>query len=159
MLVSSALHTLAPPLTTTCPATSDPTAKIRMANPEYFEGQSTTVNTFMYSCVNIFLAQLTLYAMVETCVHFALSFIRGDAMRWKNVFFKEMADANFKFDSWRTFEECLRDTFANPHIIDEAQCMIRSIHQGHHPAEEFFVEFEDLCTESGFNEAAVIFYL
>ena len=60
---------------------------------------------------------------------------------------------------WNDFERQLWLNFGNKHLVEEAQCGLHNIHQGSCTVEEFFIAFEDLKAEAGFNDAAVIFEL
>ncbi|KAF8156340.1 hypothetical protein BJ912DRAFT_937116 [Pholiota molesta] len=121
------------------PAHNPSALKIRMANPDQFDGSPRMMESFINSCVNIFMAQPSLYNNVESRVRFALSFMKGDTLRWRDARFKDIKEGTYTFTTWEAFEEQLRDSFGNPH--------------------NFFIEFEDLKAEAGFNDAAMVFEL
>lgn len=140
--------------------TLNPTAlKIRMADPDQFDGSPRMTESFINSCVNIFMAQPLLYTSVESRVRFALSFMKGDSLHWHDARFKEIKEGTYIFTTWDDFEDQLRDSFGNPHLVEDAQRKLHTIEQGRRNAEDFFIEFEDLKAEAGFNDAAVIFEL
>jgi hypothetical protein len=141
------------------PAPNPATLKIRMADPDQFDGSPRTTESFVNSCVNIFMAQPLLYTTVESRVRFALGFMKGDALRWRDALLKDIKDGTYVFSTWEAFEERLRDSFGNPHSVEDAQRKLHTIEQGRRTAEDFFIEFEDLKAEAGFNDAAVIFEL
>lgn len=116
-------------------------------------------DTFINSCVNIFMAQPLLYSSVESRVRFALSFMKGDALRWRDAFFKDIGTGVYVFTTWEDFTDRLQASFGNPFRVDEAQRKLHTIEQGQRSAEVFFIEFEDLKAESGFCDASIIFEL
>jgi hypothetical protein len=140
-------------------ATTAIPAKIRMADPEPFTGLPRTTDSFLNSCVNIFMAQPLQYPSVESRVRFALSFIRGDATRWRDGMFKDIGNGDYLFTSWDDFTDRLRESFGDPFRVEDAQRKMHTIEQGRRTAEEFFIEFEDLKSEAGFCDASVIFNL
>lgn len=142
------------------PSTSSGAPKIRMAHPDAFDGTPKTVETFINSCVNIFMAQPTVYPNAESCVRFALGFVKGgSATRWRDGLFNDIASGAYVFTSWDEFADRLRSNFGNPHATEDAQRQLKSIRQNRRTAQDFFIEFEELKGESGFCDAAVVFDL
>lgn len=134
--------------------------KIRMADPDIFDRSSKMVETFINSCVNNFMAQPAVYPSPESRVRYALGFIKGgSATRWRDGLFLDIAAGSYVFTSWEDFACRLRATFGNPHAVEDAQRLIKSVRQGRRTAQDFFIEFEELRTESRFCDAAVIFDL
>ena len=134
--------------------------KIRMADPDVFDGSSKTVETFINSCINNFMAQPTVYPSAESRVRYALGFVKGgSATQWRDGLFMDIASGAYVFTTWEESAGRLRATFGNPHAIEDAQRQIKTIRQGRRTAQEFFIEFEELRAESRFCDTAIIFDL
>jgi hypothetical protein len=133
--------------------------KMRLYDPKPFDGSPKNTDSFINSCVNIFMAQPDLYADAESQVQFALSFFKLKAIRWRDALFHDLKNGDYIITTWTDFKDHLRESFGNPHLVDEAQCNICMIVQGSWMAEDFFIAFEDLKAECGFDNMSVIFQL
>jgi hypothetical protein len=131
-----------------------------MADPEPFDGKAKNIESFINSCVNIFEAQPSQFTDNAARCRFALGFMKGDsAIRWRDLLFKELKEGTYVFSTWDEFEQRLRTNFGDPLRSAEAQRQISRIKQGSRTAQEFFIDFENLRAESGFNDAGVVFAL
>ena len=134
-------------------------SKMRLNDPDPFDGLPKNTESFINSCVNIFMAQPQLYSDAESQVRFALSFLKSGALKWRDGMLRDIKNGAYVITDWNDFEQQLRLNFGNKHLVEEAQRALHNIHQGSRTAEEFFIAFEDLKAEAGFNDAAVIFQL
>ena len=134
-------------------------SKMRLNDPDPFDGLPKNTESFINSCVNIFMAQPQLYSDAESQVRFALSFLKSGALKWCDGMLRDIKNGVYVITDWNDFERQLRLNFGNKHLVEEAQRGLHNIHQGSRTAEEFFIAFEDLKAEAGFNDAAVIFKL
>jgi hypothetical protein len=134
-------------------------SKMRLKDPDTFDGSPRSCESFINSCVNIFLAQPHVYPDAATQVRFALSFLSGNATRWRDAMHRDLRLGSYVITSWGDFEQRFRMSFDNPHRVDEAKRKLHHIVQGHRTAEDFFLEFEDLRAEAGFCDSSVIFQL
>jgi len=132
---------------------------MRLNDPDPFDGLPKNTESFINSCVNIFMAQPQLYLDAESQVRFALSFLKSGALKWRDGMLRDIKNGVYVITDWNDFERQLRLNFGNKHLVEEAQRGLHNIHQGSHTAEEFFIAFEDLKAEAGFNDTAVIFEL
>ena len=85
VLTSQATRTPAAAPTTTAAAALS--SKMHLNDPDPFDGSPKNTETFINSCVNIFLAQPLLYADSESQVCFTLSFLKSGAIRWHDTMF------------------------------------------------------------------------
>jgi hypothetical protein len=134
-------------------------SKMRLNDPDPFDGLPKNTESFINSCVNIFMAQPQLYSDAESQVRFALSFLKSGALKWRDGMLRDIKNGAYVITDWNDFERQLWLNFGNKHLVEEAQRGLHNIHQGSRTAEEFFIAFEDLKAEAGFNDAAVIFEL
>jgi len=134
-------------------------AKMRLNDPDPFDGLPKNTESFINSCVNIFMAQPQLYSDPESQVRFALSFLKSGALKWRDSMLRDIKNGTYTITDWNDFERLLRLNFGNKHRAEEAQRGLHEIKQGSRTAEEFFIAFEDLKAEAGFNDTAVIFEL
>jgi hypothetical protein len=132
---------------------------MRLSDPDPFDGSPKNTETFINSCVNIFMAQPLLYEDAESQVRFALSFLKSGATRWRDSFLRDIKNGTYVITDWEDFENHLRQSFGNPHHADEARQEIHEIKQGSCTAEDFFIAFEDLRAEADFCDNAIIFQL
>ena len=134
-------------------------SKMHLNDPDLFDGLPKNTESFINSCVNIFMAQPQLYSDAESQVCFALSFLKSGALKWHDGMLRDIKNGVYVITDWNDFEWQLRLNFGNKHLVEEAQCSLHNIHQGSRTTKEFFIVFEDLKAEAGFNDAAVIFEL
>ena len=132
---------------------------MRLNDPDPFDGLPKNTESFINSCVNIFMAQPQLYSDAESQVRFALSFLKSGALKWRDGMLHDIKNGTYVITDWNDFEQQLWQNFGNKHLVEEAQRGLHNIHQGSRMAEEFFIAFEDLKAEAGFNDAAIIFQL
>jgi hypothetical protein len=161
-MFATALATRAAPAsaaTGAAPPSSNLESKMRLKDPDTFDGSPRSCESFLNSCINIFLAQPRVYPDAATQVRFALSFLTGNATRWRDAIYRDLRLGSYVITTWEDFEHRFRMSFDNPHCVDEAQQKLHHIVQGHRTAEEFFLEFEDLRAEAGFCDSSVIFQL
>lgn len=97
--------TSAPPAAKSSLSSVDHTSKLCMSNPNNFSGNIKTMETFINSCVNIFMAQPLVYLSVETQVHYALSFVKGNVIHWCDALFAEIVTKSYQFDTWSCFTD------------------------------------------------------
>jgi len=134
-------------------------SKMHLNDPDPFDGLPKNTESFINSCVNIFMAQPQLYSDPESQVRFALSFLKSGALKWRNSMLCDVKNGTYVITDWNDFEQQIWQNFGNKHLVDEAQCGLHNIHQGSRTAEEFFIVFEDLKAKTGFNDATIIFQL
>jgi hypothetical protein len=134
-------------------------SKMRLKDPDTFDGSPRSCKSFINSCVNIFLAQPRVYPDTGTQICFALSFLSGNATRWRDAIYRDLRMGSYVITTWDDFEQRFHMSFDNPHRVDEAKRRLHHVVQGHRTAEEFFLEFEDLRAEAGFCDSSVIFQL
>ncbi|KDR72163.1 hypothetical protein GALMADRAFT_143477 [Galerina marginata CBS 339.88] len=133
--------------------------KMRMNDPDAFGGSPKNTDSFLNSCLNIFIAQPSVYRTDESKIRFALSFFKSGSLNWRDAVIRDMNDPLYVMPSWSDFEDSVRDSFGNPHRVENAQRELHQIVQGDRTAEEFFIAFEDLKHVAGFCDMAVIFQL
>jgi len=134
-------------------------SKMCLNDLDPFNGLPKDTESFINSCINIFMAQPQLYSDAESQVHFALSFLKTGALKWHDGMFHDIKNSTYIITDWNDFEQQLQLNFGNKHLTEEAQCGLHNIKQGLHTAEEFFIAFEDPKAEARFNDAAIIFQL
>jgi len=157
-MFATALATRAAPTGAATPSSSLE-SKMRLKDPDTFDGSPRSCESFLNSCINIFLAQPRVYPDAATQVRFALSFLTGNATRWRDAIYRDLRLGSYVITTWGDFEHRFRMSFDNPHHVDEAQQKLHHIIQGHRTAEEFFLEFKDLHAEAGFCDSSMIFQL
>ncbi|PPQ84232.1 hypothetical protein CVT26_013080, partial [Gymnopilus dilepis] len=135
-LAASVRPTAVPPA---APAVPVPTAsKMKLADPDRFEGDPQDIERFLNSVTNIFMAQPA-------------------AARWSDNLYRDLREGRFTFTTWEAFEDRFRETFGNPYAKKEAQQKLMSIIQGQQSAEDFFIEFDNLRHEADMGEEASVF--
>jgi len=136
-------------------------SKMRLSDPDPFDGSPKHTESFINSCVNIFMAQPLLYANAESQIRFALSFFKAgtSAIRWRDGLLRDIKTGHYVITDWEDFEDHLRQSFGNPHRAHEARRALHLITQGNRTAEDFFIAFEELKADAGFCDAAIIFQL
>jgi hypothetical protein len=72
---------------------------------------------------------------------------------------RDINDGNYDFSSWNTFEHRFRETFGNPHLVDEARRKLWTVRQGSRTSEDFFLEFEEIRLEADICENSVVMFL
>lgn len=142
-----------------CNASDYSCSKMHLNDPDPFDGLPKNTESFINSCINIFMAQPQLYSDAESQVHFALSFLKSGALKWCDSMLRDIKNSVYVITDWNDFEQQLWLNFGNKHLVEEAQRALHNIHQGSRTAKEFFIAFEDLKAEARFNDAAVIFQL
>ncbi|KAF8148576.1 hypothetical protein B0H34DRAFT_679602 [Crassisporium funariophilum] len=120
---------------------TNPTHKMRMNNPDVFDGLPKNTDSFLNSCINIFTAQPSVYRTGKSKIRFALSLFKSGSINWRNSVICDMNDPFYTMPSWSEFK--------NSHKLHQ-------IVQGDRMAEEFFIAFEDLKHVAGFCDASQI---
>ena len=143
--------------TITAPTTSQ--SKMRLSEPDAFDGSTKNAESFINSCVNTFMAQPQVYATPESQVRFALSFLKGGATKWRDALLRDLNRGAWLITTWNDFEDRFRRSFGNPHRVQEAQRALHHINQNQRTAEDFFITFEDIVADAGFCDATVVFQL
>ncbi|KDR70671.1 hypothetical protein GALMADRAFT_144566 [Galerina marginata CBS 339.88] len=133
--------------------------KMRMNDPDVFDGSPKSTDSFLNSCLNLFVAQPSVYCSDESKIRFALSFFKFGSINWRDAVIRDMNDPLYAMPSWSEFEDSVRDSFGNPHRVENAQRELHQIVQGNRTAEEFFIAFEDLKHVAGFCDMSIIFQL
>lgn len=135
--------------------------KIRMADPPYFDGSIKETENFLSSLANIFDSQPGTFSTDESKIRYSLTFLSGGASNWRKLFLRDVRDGYFDLSgsSWSPFEARFRETFSNPHLVDEARRKLWNVRQNARTTEEFFLEFEELRLEAGICENSVIMFL
>ena len=133
--------------------------KVRMADPPTFDGSIKETENFLSSLENIFDSQPGSFPSVESKIRYSLTFLSGGASNWRKLLLRDINEGNFLFTTWGAFEKRFRDTFGNPHQIDEARRKLWTIRQGTKTSEEFFLEFEDLRLEADICENSLVMFL
>lgn len=113
----------------------------------------------MSSLSNIFDSQLTSFPTSESKIRYTLTFLTGNASNWRKLLLKDVTNGHFSFNSWDSFEKRFRDTFGNPHLVEEAHRKLWTIKQGQRTSEDFFLKFEEIRLEAGLCEQSLIMFL
>ena len=133
--------------------------KVRMADPPTFSGSLKETDNFLSSLENIFDSQPNSFPTDESRIRYALTFLSGGASNWRKLLLREVSDGSFSLNSWFSFEKRFRESFGNPHLVEEARRKLWTIRQGQRTSEEFFLEFEELRLESDICENSLIMFL
>lgn len=141
------------------PSISQTGPKVRMADPPTFDGSIKETENFLSSLENIFDSQPTSFPSVESKIRYSLTFLTGGASNWRKLLLRDINDGNFLFTTWDAFETRFRDTFGNPHQIDEARRKLWTIRQNSRTSEDFFLEFEEIRLEANICENSVVMFL
>ena len=133
--------------------------KVRMPDPPSFDGSIKETENFLGSLENIFASQPQSFPSVESKVRYALTFLTGGASNWRKLLLRDISNGYFDFSSWKAFEERFRETFGNPHLVEEARRKLWTIRQGSRTSEDFFLEFEAIRLEADICENSLIMFL
>jgi hypothetical protein len=88
-MFATALATRAAPAGAAAPS-SNLESKMRLKDPDTFDGSPRSCESFLNSCINIFLAQPQVYPDAATQVRFALLFLTGNATRWRDAIYRDL---------------------------------------------------------------------
>ena len=132
-----------------------------MLDPPVFDGSIKEMENFLTSLDNIFVSQPSSFPTHESKKRYSLTFLTGGASNWQKLFLRDVSDGYFNLSgtSWPAFERRFRESFGNPHLVNEARRKLWTIRQGTRTSEEFFLEFEELRLESDICENSVIMFL
>jgi hypothetical protein len=133
--------------------------KVRMADPPSFDGSIKETENFLSSLANIFDSQPSSFPTPESKIRYSLTFLTGGASNWRKLLLRDNSDGYFDFSSWPAFVDRFRETFGNPHLVDEARRKLWTIRQGSRTSEDFFLEFEEIRLEANICENSVIMFL
>ena len=147
------------PTTPAVTASTTSQSKMCLSKPDAFDGSLKNTESFINSCVNIFMAQPQVYASPESQVHFALSFLKGGATKWCNALLRDLNRGAWLITTWADFEEHFCHSFGNPHCVQEAQRALHHINQNQCTAEDFFIAFKDIIADARFCDTTVVFQL
>jgi hypothetical protein len=133
--------------------------KVRMADPPFFDGSIKDTENFLSSLSNIFASQPSTFPNPESKIRYTLTFLTGGASNWRKLLLRDINDGFFDLSSWDAFETRFRETFGNPHLVDEARRKLWTIRQHSHTSEDFFLEFEEIRLEANICENSVVMFL
>ena len=135
--------------------------KVRMADPPSFDGSIKETENFLSSLANIFASQPSTFPTDESKIRYSLTFLTSGASNWRKLLLRDISDGYFDLSkgSWSTFEKRFRETFGNPHLVDEARRKLFTIRQNSQTSGDFFLEFEETRIEAGICENSVIMFL
>ncbi|KDR67893.1 hypothetical protein GALMADRAFT_146884 [Galerina marginata CBS 339.88] len=100
------------------PAHAPVSTKMRMNDPDAFDGSPKNTDSFLNSCLNIFVAQPSVYRTDESKIRFALSFFKSGSINWRDAVIRDMNNPLYAMPSWSEFEDSVRDSFGNPHRVE-----------------------------------------
>ena len=112
-------------------------SKMHLNDLDLFDGLPKNTESFINSCVNIFMAQPQLYLDTESQVCFPLLFLKSGALKWCNSMLHDIKNGTYVITDWNDFKQQLWVNFGNKHLVEEAQCALHNIHQGSCMAKEF----------------------
>lgn len=141
------------------PIPPQPGPRVRMADPPHFDGSIKDTENFLSSLANVFDSQTSAFPTAESKIRYALTFLSGSAANWRKLLLREVTEGHFTFNSWNNFERKFRETFGNPHLVEEARRKLWTIKQGPRTSEDFFLEFEEIRLEAGLCEESLIMFL
>jgi hypothetical protein len=135
--------------------------KVRMADPPKFDGSIKDTENFLSSLGNIFDAHPSSFPTDESKIRYSLTFLTGNASNWRKLLLRDINDGNFDVtgSSWNGFLTRFKESFGNPHLVDEARRKLWSIRQGSRTSEDFFLEFEETRLEADVCENSLIMFL
>lgn len=133
--------------------------KVRMADPPFFNGSIKDTKDFLSSLANIFDSQPSTFPTAESKIRYSLTFLTDGASNWRKLLLRDINDGLFDFSSWSAFEIRFRETFGNPHLVEEARRKLWTIRQHSRTSEDFFLEFEEIRLEANICENSVIMFL
>lgn len=142
-----------------CDPTHRTGPKARMADPPTFDGSIKDSENFLSSLENIFDSQPSSFPIAESRIRYALTFLTGDASNWRKLLLRDVSEGRFSLQSWDAFEIRFRETFGNPHLLEEARRKLWTIKQGQRTSEDFFLEFEEIRLEADICENSLIMFL
>jgi len=126
-----------------------------VGTPDVFSGDSSQTETFI--------SQLLLYfhgKRVEDDfdkVITALSYMKGGtAGPWAKLKVRELTQAESLEVTWEAFVKEFNAKFADPDSAGTARFKIGKLRQGSKTADEFITSFDELQTDTGYNETALI---
>jgi hypothetical protein len=142
--------------------------KVKVADPEPFEGNRDAARRFIGTCEAYMLLQPTRYQDDRVKVLSVLSFIRGDAAPWAEVYRDKVVSAEWT-GTWEVFKANFLKSFGYQNEATRAVFEINKLRQGSKTAEEYTTEFavwegrtkwndEALCDayEKGLNTGLVV---
>lgn len=130
-----------------------------MADPPFFNGSIKDTEDFLSSLANIFDSQPSTFPTAESKIRYSLTFLTDGASNWRKLLLRDINDGLFDFSSWSAFEIRFRETFGNPHLVEEARRKLWTICQHSRTSEDFFLEFEEIRLEANICENSVIMFL
>lgn len=130
-----------------------------MADPPTFDGSIKDSENFLSSLENIFDSQPSSFPTAESRIRYALTFLTGGASNWRKLLLHDVSEGRFSLQSWDAFEIRFRETFGNPHLLEEARRKLWTIKQGQRTSEDFFLEFEEIRLEADICENSLIMFL
>lgn len=136
-----------------------PGPKARMADPPSFDGSIKESENFLSSLENIFNSQPSSFPSAESKIRYALTFLTGGASNWRKLLLRDLNEGRFSFQTWAPFERRFRETFGNPHLLEEARRKLWTIRQGQRSSEDFFLEFEEIRLEADLCDDSIIMFL
>ena len=123
--------------------------QIRIAAPDPFDGSKASLTPFLRTLALSFVA----YGLRtdEQKIVFTLSYMKGGlAGPWADAY----TDRALHSDDWGTWEEfmmSLHSTFEDHDEEKTAQHRLDALRQGRKPAEEFFLEFDQLAQRTKYS--------
>lgn len=138
---------------------SRPGPKARMADPPSFDGSIKDSENFLSSLENIFDSQPSSFPSAESKIRYALTFFTGSASNWRKLLLRDANEGRFSFQFWAPFERRFRETFGNPHLLEEARRKLWTIRQNQRSSEDFFLEFEEIRLEADLCDDSIIMFL
>ena len=81
------------------------------------------------------------------------------ALQWASRIIGELEDGTRKYEKWNDFRDDLITAFLNPNKKEQAQRKLELLWQGIHPAEEYFIEFEEYKALAKYNDEGYIVLL
>ena len=130
-------------------------AKLKMAIPDFFDGNLAKSEAFINSC------ELYFYGKVDICdsdkVCFALSYMKGGtAGQWSKRKIKEYSKIRGGAGpTWKEFFKDFCDSFYDPDQEGTAVHKLKELKQGNSTCDEYVSNFKELMDFTGFNDAAL----
>ena len=129
-------------------------AKVKVADPEPFEGNRDAARRLISACEAYMLLQSTRYRHDCVKVLSALSFIRGDAAPWAEVYRDKVVNVDWA-GTWEEFKTDFFKSFGYQNEATRAVFEIGKLRQGSKTAEEYTTEFSVWEERTKWNDEAL----
>ena len=136
------------------PSHPSPSASLKVATPDPFNGNLARTAEFITSLLLYFHGKGEGVLTDGQKITFALSYMKGGtAGTWAK---RKVLQLSKQGQTWDEFLSDLQATFSDPDPVGTARHKIDLLKQGTNSAEEYAASFRELMDDTGFNDAALV---